>query len=145
MLLSGTWLSAALGAFAAYWMLSAGLTWMPDHLTEVAGLSLRQAGTVVTLAALANGVVLVGHGLLARRRTRPPLGAGTGALMCLAAGAVALFAVTDAVWLKVLLMPGPMALATVIMTVSQTACARITPTPVSNRPATTSGSSPCSS
>ncbi|MEU2284792.1 MFS transporter [Streptomyces sp. NPDC013178] len=126
-LLSGTWLSAALGAFAAYWMLSAGLTWMPDYLEEVAGLSLHQAGTVVTLAALANGVVLVGHGLLARRRSRPPLGAGTGALMCLAAGAVALFAVTDAVRLKVLLMLGPMALANVILTVAQTACARITP------------------
>ncbi|WP_330350986.1 MFS transporter [Streptomyces sp. NBC_00582] len=128
-LLSGTWLSAALGAFAAYWMLSANLTWMPDYLQEVAGLSLRQAGTVVTVAALANGVVLVSHGLLARRRSRPPLGAGTGALMCLAAGAVALFAVTDAVWLKVLLMLGPMALANVIMTVAQTACARITPAP----------------
>jgi MFS family permease len=128
-LLSGTWLSAALGAFAAYWMLSASLTWMPDYLEEVAGLSLQQAGTVVTVAALANGVVLVGHGLLARRRTRPPLGAGTGALMCLAAGAVALFAVTDAVWLKVLLMIGPMALANVIMTVAQTACARIAPAP----------------
>ncbi|MEU0407656.1 hypothetical protein ABZ307_07460 [Streptomyces griseorubiginosus] len=71
-LLSGTWLSAALGAFAAC-------------------------------------LVPVGHGLLTRRRSRPPLGAGAGALMCLAGGAVALFAVTDAVWLKVLLMLGPMA------------------------------------
>ncbi|MEU6224510.1 MFS transporter [Streptomyces sp. NPDC047042] len=128
-LLSGTWLSAAFGAFAAYWMLSAGLTWMPDYLEEVAGLSLHQAGTVVTFAALANGVVLVGHGLLVHRRSRPPLGAGTGALMCLAAGAVALFALTDAVWLKVLLMLGPMALANIVITVAQTACARITPAP----------------
>ncbi|MEU9193302.1 MFS transporter [Streptomyces hundungensis] len=126
-LLSGTWLSAALGAFAAYWTLSANLTWMPDYLEEVAGLSPHQAGALVTVAALAGGVVLVGHGLLARRRSRPPLGAGTGVLMCLAAGAVALFAVTDALWLKVLLMFGPMALANVIMTVAQTACDRITP------------------
>ncbi|MCZ0987757.1 MFS transporter [Streptomyces diastatochromogenes] len=77
-LLSGTWLSAALGAFAAYWMLSAGLTWMPDYLQTVVGLSLRRSGTLVTAAALAGGVVLVGHGLLARRRTRPPHGAGAG-------------------------------------------------------------------
>jgi predicted MFS family arabinose efflux permease len=128
-LLSGTWLSAALGAFAAYWTLSANLTWMPDYLQEVVGLSPHQAGALVTVAALAGGVVLVGHGLLARRRSRPPAGAGSGVLMCLAAGAVALFAVTDAVWAKVLLMLGPMALANVIMTVAQTACARITPGP----------------
>lgn len=126
-LLSGTWISAALGAFAAYWMLSANLTWMPDYLESVTGLSLHQAGILVTGAALANGVVLVGHGLLARRRPKPPSGAGTGALMCLAAVAVGVFALTDAVWLKVVLMLGPMALANVIMTVSQTACARIAP------------------
>ncbi|MFG2723410.1 MFS transporter [Streptomyces sp. NPDC048416] len=128
-LLSGTWLSAALGAFASYWMLSANLTWMPDYLEEAAGLGPHQAGALVTVAALAGGVVLVGHGLLTRRRNRPPLGAGTGALMCVAAGAVTVFAVTDAVWLKVLLMLGPMALANVVMTVAQTACARITPAP----------------
>ncbi|WAL93220.1 MFS transporter [Streptomyces sp. Je 1-369] len=126
-LLSGTWISAALGAFAAYWMLSANLTWMPDYLESITGLSLHQAGILVTGAALANGVVLVGHGLLARRRTEPPSGAGTGALMCLAAIAVGVFAVTDAIWLKVVLLLGPMALANVIMTVSQTACARIAP------------------
>ncbi|MFH8610034.1 MFS transporter [Streptomyces sp. NPDC018029] len=126
-LLSGTWISAALGAFAAYWMLSANLTWMPDYLESVTGLSLHQAGILVTGAALANGVVLVGHGLLVGRRPKPQSGAGTGALMCLAAVAVGVFALTDAVWLKVLLMLGPMALGNVIMTVSQTACARIAP------------------
>ncbi|MFI1676383.1 MFS transporter [Streptomyces sp. NPDC020607] len=65
--------------------------------------------------------------MLVRRRTEPPSGAGTGALMCLAAIAVGVFAVTDAIWLKVVLLLGPMALANVIMTVSQTACARIAP------------------
>ncbi|WP_306335067.1 MFS transporter [Streptomyces sp. KL118A] len=126
-LLSGTWISAALGAFAAYWMLSANLTWMPDYLESVTGLSLHRAGLLVTGAALANGLVLVGHGLLVQRRPKPATGAGTGAVMCGAAAAVALFALTDAVWLKVLLMLGPMALANVIMTVAQTACARIAP------------------
>ncbi|MCT9092566.1 MFS transporter [Streptomyces sp. ASQP_92] len=164
-LLSGTWLSAALGAFAAYWMLSANLTWMPDYLEEVAGLGPHQAGALVTVAALAGGVVLVGHGLLVRRASGGVRGrgvgggvragggvgegagagggkgvgkgegvgggggVGVGALMCLAACAVTVFAVTDAVWLKVVLMLGPMALANVIMTVAQTACARITPAP----------------
>lgn len=44
-----------------------------------------------------------------------------------AAAAVALFAVTDAAWLTTLLMFGPLSMAMVMMTVSQTACARITP------------------
>ncbi|WP_405754670.1 MFS transporter [Streptomyces sp. NBC_01020] len=126
-LLSGTWLTAALGSFAAYWMLSTNLTWMPDYLEAVCGLSLHRAGTLVTVAALANGVVLVAHGLLARRRTTPPRGSGAGVAMCLAAGAITLFAITDTTWVKVLLMLGPMALANIIMTVAQTACARITP------------------
>ncbi|MEV0094397.1 MFS transporter [Streptomyces sp. NPDC050738] len=133
-LLSGTWLTAAFGAFAAYWMLSAGLTWAPDYLQKVTGLSLEQSGAVVTGAAIGNGVVLLTHGLLARRaaergtaRPRLAAGAGGGLVMCVAAVSIAAFAQVDAVGVKIALMVGPMALTNVILTISQTACARITP------------------
>ncbi|MFE0099109.1 MFS transporter [Streptomyces sp. NPDC059009] len=127
-LLTGTWLTAAFGAFAAYWTLSSALTWMPDYFETVCGLTLRQAGLLVTLAALANGVVLLTHGLLVQRRKgRPGRGMAAGALMAVASCALALFAATDLLWLKIVLLLGPMALANVIMTVAQTACARISP------------------
>ncbi|MFI7316798.1 MFS transporter [Streptomyces venezuelae] len=70
LLLSGTWLTAAFGAFAAYWLLSAGLTWAPDYLHEVSGLTTKQAAAVVTATAIGNAVVLLAHGLLARRSSR---------------------------------------------------------------------------
>ncbi|MFI6649138.1 MFS transporter [Streptomyces sp. NPDC050529] len=133
LLLSGTWLTAAFGAFAAYWLLSAGLTWAPDYLHEVSGLSLKQSGAVVTATAVGNAVVLLTHGLLARRassrRTAPRLSAGLGGglVMCVAAASIATFAEVDAVGVKIALMVGPMALTNVILTVSQTAVARITP------------------
>ncbi|GAA1373535.1 MFS transporter [Streptomyces beijiangensis] len=133
-LLSGTWLAAAFGAFAAYWMLSAGLTWAPDYLQKVTGLTLKQSGAVVTGVAIGNGVVLLTHGLLARRAAqrgtaRPGLmgGAGGGLVMCVAALSIAAFAEVDSVGVKIALMIGPMALTNVILTISQTACARITP------------------
>ncbi|MEV7402535.1 MFS transporter [Streptomyces sp. NPDC091267] len=133
LLLSGTWLTAAFGAFAAYWLLSAGLTWAPDYLHEVSGLSLRQSGAVVTATAVGNAVVLLSHGLLARRASRKgraprlPVGLGGGLVMCVAAVSIAAFAEVDAVGVKIALMVGPMALTNVILTVSQTAVARITP------------------
>ncbi|MGW0937664.1 MFS transporter [Streptomyces sp. NPDC002666] len=133
LLLSGTWLTAAFGAFAAYWLLSAGLTWAPDYLHEVSGLSLRQSGAVVTATAVGNAVVLLAHGLLARRASskesvpRLPAGLGGGLVMCVAAVSIAAFAEVDAVGVKIALMVGPMALTNVILTVSQTAVARITP------------------
>lgn len=133
LLLSGTWLTAAFGAFAAYWLLSAGLTWAPDYLHEVSGLSLKQSGAVVTATAVGNVVVLLSHGLLARRASRKgtvprlPVGLGGGLVMCVAAVSIAAFAEVDAVGVKIALMVGPMALTNVILTVSQTAVARITP------------------
>ncbi|MFD3658082.1 MFS transporter [Streptomyces sp. NPDC058620] len=133
LLLSGTWLTAAFGAFAAYWLLSAGLTWAPDYLHEVSGLSLRQSGAVVTATAVGNAAVLLGHGLLARRASREETsgrlssGLGGGLVMCVAAVAIAAFAEIDSVGVKIALMVGPMALTNVILTVSQTAVARITP------------------
>jgi MFS family permease len=133
LLLSGTWLTAAFGAFAAYWLLSAGLTWAPDYLHEVSGLTTRQAAAVVTATAVGNAVVLLAHGLLARRSSRSenpprlPPGLGGGLLMCGAALSIAVFAAVDSVGVKIALMVGPMTLANVILTVSQTAVARITP------------------
>ncbi|WUW21160.1 MFS transporter [Streptomyces sp. NBC_01463] len=133
LLLSGTWLTAAFGAFAAYWLLSAGLTWAPDYLHEVSGLSLKQSGAVVTATAVGNAVVLLTQGLLARRASskgtapRLPAGLGGGLVMCVAAVSIAAFAEVDAVGVKIALMVGPMALTNVILTVSQTAVARITP------------------
>ncbi|WP_406455526.1 MFS transporter [Streptomyces sp. NBC_00876] len=133
LLLSGTWLTAAFGAFASYWLLSAGLTWAPDYLHEVSGLSLKQSGAVVTATAVGNAVVLLAHGLLARRASskgtvpRWPAGLGGGLVMCVAAVSIAAFAEVDAVGVKIALMVGPMALTNVILTVSQTAVARIAP------------------
>lgn len=47
--------------------------------------------------------------------------------MCVAAASIATFAEVDAVGVKIALMVSPMALTNVILTVSQTAVARITP------------------
>ncbi|MCH0556916.1 MULTISPECIES: MFS transporter [unclassified Streptomyces] len=137
-LLSRTWLTAAFGSFAAYWMLSSSLTWGPDYLDHVAGLSLTQTGLLVTLAAVGNAASLLSHALLTRRTTarearghparrRLPSGAGSGLLMCAAACAVAVFVSSDTLWVKIVMMVGPMTLTNVIMTVSQTACARVAP------------------
>ncbi len=131
--LSGSFITAALGAFAAYWVMSAKLTWMPDYLQTVVGWDLEQASVVVGGGAVANGVVLLAHGLLARRAARRgtggrlPAGAGAGLLLVASSGAVTVFATVDTLWIKVPMMFGPMALALVMMTVAQTAIARITP------------------
>lgn len=131
--LSGTFVTAAPGAFAAYWVMSAKLTWLPDYLQTVLGWDLRQASTAVGAAAVANGVVLLAHGLLARRTAqrgttqRLPAGAGAGLLLVAASAAVAVFATADALWIKIPMMFGPMALALVMITSAQTAIARITP------------------
>lgn len=132
-LLSGTFVAGALGSFAAYWVMSTKLTWMPDYLESVVGWDLQQAGTAVGAGAVANGAVLLVHGLVAQRAARGnrtgrlPAGAGAGLLLLASAGAVTLFATADSLWVKVPLMLGPMALALVMITAAQTACARITP------------------
>ncbi|MFI6088941.1 MFS transporter [Streptomyces sp. NPDC051218] len=132
-LLSGSFVTAAFGAFAAYWLMSTLLTWTPDYLESVAGWDLHQAGTLVGVGALANGAVLLVHGLLAQRSARRgdpprlPVGAGAGLLMTVAGCAVATFGSTDSMWIKVPLMMGPMALAMVMLTVASTACAQIAP------------------
>lgn len=131
--LSGTFITAALGAFAAYWVMSAKLTWLPDYLQTVVGWDLGQASAAVGGGAVANGVVLLAHGLLARRAAlrdsggRLPVGAGAGLLLVGSAVAVTVFATVDTLWIKVPMMFGPMAVALVMITVAQTAIARITP------------------
>ncbi|MFF1381298.1 MFS transporter [Streptomyces sp. NPDC058308] len=132
-LLSGSFATAAFGAFAAYWLMSTMLTWMPDYLESVVGWDLHRAGTLVGVGALANGAVLLAHGLLAQRsarRTDPaklPVGAGAGLLMVVSGCAVTVFGTTGSVWVKVPLMMGPIALAMVSLTVATTACARMAP------------------
>ncbi|MFK4070960.1 MFS transporter [Streptomyces sp. NPDC029674] len=133
-LLSGSFMTAAFGAFAAYWLMSTLLTWTPDYLESVVGWDLHGAGTLVGVGALANGVVLLVHGLVAQRSARReptgrrlPVGAGAGLLMVVSGCAVALFGTIDSMWGKVPLMLGPITLAMVMLTVAMTACARIAP------------------
>ncbi|WDM14625.1 MFS transporter [Streptomyces lavenduligriseus] len=131
-LLSGTFVTASVGSFAAYWLMSSQLTWLPDYLETVLGWDAHRTGLTVGAAAVANGAVLLVHGLLAQRaarRDRPPrlpAGAGAGLLLLLSAAAVTVFATVDADWLRLPMMFGPMAPALVMMTVGQTACAQIT-------------------
>ncbi|MFI0977280.1 MFS transporter [Streptomyces sp. NPDC021093] len=143
--LTGTFVTAALGAFAAYWVMSAKLTWLPDYLHTVVGWDLGQSSAAVGGGAVANGVVLLAHGLLGRRAAlretggrpggrrggrpggRLPAGAGAGLLLVVSAGAVTVFATVDALWIKIPMMFGPMAVALVMLTAAQTAVARITP------------------
>ncbi|MFI5801542.1 MFS transporter [Streptomyces sp. NPDC051561] len=131
--LSGTFVTAALGAFAAYWVMGAKLTWLPDYLRTVVGWDLGQASAAVGGGAVANGVVLLAHGLLARRAAlrpggaRLPDGVGGGLLLVASAVAVTVFATVDTLWIKIPMMFGPMAVALVMLTVAQTAIARITP------------------
>lgn len=126
-------MTAAFGAFAAYWLMSTLLTWTPDYLESVVGWDLHQAGTLVGVGALANGAVLLVHGLLAQRSARRdtaarlPVGAGAGLLMTGAGCAVAVYGAADSMWIKVPLMMGPMAMAMVMLTVATTACARMAP------------------
>ncbi|MEV0255529.1 MFS transporter [Streptomyces sp. NPDC050732] len=133
-LLSGTFMTAASGAFAAYWLMSTLLTWTPDYLESVVGWDLHRAGTLVGVGALANGVVLLVHGLVSQRSARReptgrrlPVGAGAGLLMVVSGCAVAVFGTVDSMWCKVPLMLGPITLAMVTLTVAMTACARIAP------------------
>ncbi|MFF3492328.1 MFS transporter [Streptomyces sp. NPDC002795] len=132
-LLSPTFLTAAFGSFAAYWSMSATLTWAPDYMENVMGWNLHQASTMVGAGAVAHGAVLLVHGLLARRsalkgtQPRIPVGAGAGLLVALSGCATALFALSDSQAVKVPMMLGPMALAMVMLTVAATACSRIAP------------------
>ena len=132
-LLSGTVLSAAFGAFAAYWMLSANLTWMPDYLHDVMGFSTRRTALVTAGVGLVTGLLLLGHGRLTGREASPtarrrlPEVVPVGLLVCTAGACVAGFALSGSTALRMVLLLGPMALATLVLTASQLACARICP------------------
>ncbi|MFH8348392.1 MFS transporter [Streptomyces sp. NPDC018045] len=138
LLLSGTWLSAALGAFAAFWTVSASLTWAVDYFQEVGGLELRQASLLIMLAALAKGAAMLTHGLLVQRTGRRaaaglrprialPSGVKNGLVLLLSSAATLAFAATDTLWLKAVLLLGPMAVSDIILTVAQTSVSRISP------------------
>ncbi|MEU2793893.1 MFS transporter [Streptomyces sp. NPDC007100] len=138
LLLSGTWLSAAAGTFAAYWTVSATLTWAADYFQEVGGLGLRQASLLIMLAALAKGAAMLVHGLLVQRAGRRaaaglrphiplPSGVKNGLVLLLSGAATLAFAATDVLWLKAVLLLGPMAVSDIIMTVAQTSVSRISP------------------
>ncbi|MFE4258086.1 MFS transporter [Streptomyces sp. NPDC056883] len=133
-LLTPSVLAAGFACFAVYWQISAQLTWVPDYLHTVLGWSAGATSLAVAAGSLANAAVLLTHGLLARAATarggrrpgRLPAGSGAGLLMLAAACAVGVF-VAGPAWLKLPMMCGPMALSAVMMTVGQTACARIAP------------------
>lgn len=138
LLLSGTWLAAALGSFAAYWTLSAGLTWSADYFQEVAGLSLGGASLLIMLSALSKGIAMLVHGLLVQRsvkraaaglppRNRWSSGVRTGLVMVLSGTAMLGFAATDVLWLKIVLLLGPMSVTDIVLTVAATAVSRIAP------------------
>ncbi|MER7399529.1 MFS transporter [Streptomyces sp. NPDC000151] len=138
LLLSGTWLAAALGSFAAYWTLSAGLTWSADYFQEVGGLSLRGASLLIMLSALSKGAAMLTHGALVQWSVKraaaglPPRlawssGVKTGLVMILAGVAMVGFAATDVLWLKIVLLLGPMAVTDIVLTVAATAVSRISP------------------
>ncbi|OKJ49591.1 hypothetical protein AMK27_36140 [Streptomyces sp. CB02009] len=130
---SRTFLSACVGSFAAYWLMSSLLTWLPDYLETVHGWSAREAGLIVGAGAVANGAVLLVHGLVAQRAARSgrpgrlPRGSGSGLLLLLSAAAVVTLALTGNDAVRVAMLFGPVALALVMLTVSQTSCARIAP------------------
>ncbi|MEU7487702.1 MFS transporter [Streptomyces sp. NPDC042319] len=138
LLLSGTWLAAALGSFAAYWTLSAGLTWSADYFQEVGGLSLRGASLLIMLSALTKGAAMLVHGVLVQRsvkraaaglppRLRWPSGVKTGLVMIVAGVATVCFAATDVLWLKIVLLLGPLSVTDIVLTVAATAVSRISP------------------
>ncbi|WP_042381148.1 MFS transporter [Streptacidiphilus melanogenes] len=134
-LTSPTVVSASLGSFAAYWLLSANLTWMPDYMHQVHGVSSRDTGLITLAAGLTAGAVLLVHGVRTGRTApaqagstrRLPVGAGTGLLVCVAGIGAAGFAFGGPVWLQIALLLGPMAAANVVLTAAQLAVARLCP------------------
>jgi MFS family permease len=85
---------------------------------------------IVGVGAIANGVVLLVHGLMAQRAARSgrlPAGSGAGLLLLASALAVVVFATAGSDWIRIPMLCGPIALALVMLTVSQTSCARIAP------------------
>ena len=131
-LLTGTWIAAALTCFAAYWQLSSGLTWTADYLENGLGVSTGETGVLIMGAGLTSASVLLGYGFLAQRLRRRGASLRRLALLCGAAmvvsgGSVAVFGTTSSLPLKIALMLGPMTLCNVVLAMAQTACARIAP------------------
>ena len=131
-LLTGTWISAALGAFAVYWQLSSALTWSADYFEKGLGVSTQKTGLLVMGTGLTSAVVLLGYGFLAQRLRRRGTGLNRIALLCggamvVSGLSVAGFAATSSLPLKIVLMLGPMTLSNVVLVMAQAACAQISP------------------
>lgn len=129
-LLTGTWLTATFGAFAAYWQLAAALTWGADYFKEAVGVSSVRTGYIIMATGLSSAVVLLAYGLLAQRlRLRDTgtntLGLAAGIAMAVAGLSIVGFALTGSLTLKVVLMVGPMTLVNIIVVMTQNACAQI--------------------
>ena len=60
LLTSRTFVGQALVAFAAYWLVTLSVVWLPAYLTNGAGYSPTETGWIITLPALANIVLLPG-------------------------------------------------------------------------------------
>ena len=131
-LLTGTWISAALGAFAVYWQLSSALTWSADYFEKGLGVSTQKTGLLVMGTGLTSAVVLLGYGFLAQRLRRRGTGLNRIALLCggamvVSGLSVAGFAATSSLPLKIVLMLGPMTLSNVVLVMAQASCAQIAP------------------
>ncbi|MGI5127824.1 MFS transporter [Pseudonocardia sp. CA-107938] len=68
LLLSSTFAAAVIGGFGNFWTQGFLTTWSPQYLTGVVGLSLAQVGVVSTLPWLFGAGLLLGLGVLGRRR-----------------------------------------------------------------------------
>ncbi|MEY9876833.1 MFS family permease [Streptacidiphilus sp. MAP12-33] len=131
-LLTGTWIACALGAFASYWATVSSLTWGADYLRTVTGLTATQAGLVTMGTGLSSALVITAFGMLSQRTRRrggtlTGVARWTGLAAVVAGGASAVFAVTGSVPLKLVLLIGPCVLSTMLLILAQTAVARITP------------------
>ncbi len=60
LLTSRTFVGQALVAFAAYWLVTLSVVWLPAYLTNGAGYTATETGWIVTLPALANIALLPG-------------------------------------------------------------------------------------
>ena len=87
-LLGGTWLGIVACGFSVYWVIAAGLTWIPTYLTQVAGYDQATAGRLVALPPAAGVIALLAVPWLSDRWKRA--GATSRRARGIFAGAIAL-------------------------------------------------------
>jgi len=132
-LLSGSFLAASFGAFATMWMLAANLTWIAKYFENVVGFSTGKTSAVIFAAGIMNGVVLIAYGAYSQRAARSGASARKlrGVLpavaMLLAACSLTLFAIVPTPAVKVLCTLGPVAIANIILPISQAVAGQLAP------------------